>query len=289
MTSVSTQLASADERMAGLLTPVLGEAHLHVQTELAVPVVLLEGPDLGLLTGPLGDAGGGGECGGHGGDARDRERWRPDGCGHRRLAAPGPRGVFTTRSTLPESISSTASMPSAPSPSLIWPITATAISPPPRGPGRPGGGDDREAELGEAPRGDQPDGLSRSASENNTCPRPAAGCRAALWLFANASPKDAVDAHDLAGGAHLRAEDRVDVGEPIERQHRFLHRDVATCRGRAEQPSSRSSASVAPTMTLAATLASGTPVALLTNGTVRLARGFASITKTYRPSPRTAR
>ncbi len=29
-----------------------------------------------------------------------------------------------------------------------------------------------------------------------------------------------------------------------------------------------------------ATLASGTPVALLTNGTVRLARGFASITET---------
>ena len=33
-------------------------------------------------------------------------------------------------------------------------------------------------------------------------------------------------------------------------------------------------------MTRAATLASGTPVALLTNGTVRLARGFASITET---------
>ena len=34
-------------------------------------------------------------------------------------------------------------------------------------------------------------------------------------------------------------------------------------------------------MTRAATLASGTPVALATNGTVRLARGLASITKTW--------
>ena len=43
------------------------------------------------------------------------------------------------------------------------------------------------------------------------------------------------------------------------------------------RPSSRSSASVAPTITRAATLASGTPVALATNGTVRLARGLASM------------
>ena len=38
-------------------------------------------------------------------------------------------------------------------------------------------------------------------------------------------------------------------------------------------------------MTRAATLASGTPVALDTNGTVRLARGLASITKTWVPPP----
>ena len=34
-------------------------------------------------------------------------------------------------------------------------------------------------------------------------------------------------------------------------------------------------------MTRAATFTSGTPVALATNGTVRLARGLASITKTW--------
>ena len=91
-------------------------------------------------------------------------------------------------------------------------------------------------------------------------------------------PNDAVDAHDLAGRAHLGTEDRVDLGEAVERQHRFLHRDVTALRpaGAAALPS-RSSASVAPTMTRAATFASGTPVALLTNGTVRLARGFASM------------
>ncbi len=38
---------------------------------------------------------------------------------------------------------------------------------------------------------------------------------------------------------------------------------------------------MAPTITRAATFTSGTPVALATNGTVRLARGLASITKTW--------
>jgi hypothetical protein len=48
-------------------------------------------------------------------------------------------------------------------------------------------------------------------------------------------------------------------------------------------PSTRSSASVAPIITRDATFASGTPVAFATNGTVRLARGFASITCTVVP------
>ena len=43
-------------------------------------------------------------------------------------------------------------------------------------------------------------------------------------------------------------------------------------------PSSLSSAIVVPTMMRAAALASGMPSAFDTNGTVRLARGFASIT-----------
>jgi hypothetical protein len=68
--------------------------------------------------------------------------------------------------------------------------------------------------------------------------------------------------------------------EPGERQHRFLDRHVrrAASTDGAAEPSSRSSASVAPSITRVATLASGTPVALATNGTVRLARGLASMT-----------
>ena len=48
--------------------------------------------------------------------------------------------------------------------------------------------------------------------------------------------------------------------------------------GSTSRPSWRSSARVAPTITRAATMATGTPVALATKGTVRLARGLASST-----------
>ena len=67
----------------------------------------------------------------------------------------------------------------------------------------------------------------------------AARCPRAAWLFANAMPNDAVDAHDLAGRAHLGPEHRVDVGEAVERQHRLLHRDVAAVGRRAQQPFGR--------------------------------------------------
>ncbi len=48
--------------------------------------------------------------------------------------------------------------------------------------------------------------------------------------------------------------------------------------GGCSKPSTRSSASVAPSITRLATFANGTPVAFATNGTVRLARGLASMT-----------
>ncbi|CAB4724079.1 unannotated protein [freshwater metagenome] len=50
--------------------------------------------------------------------------------------------------------------------------------------------------------------------------------------------------------------------------------------GLLSKPSARSSSNVEPTITRAATLARGIPVALLTNGIVLLARGFASKIKT---------
>src|SRR5262249_10313727 len=57
---------------------------------------------------------------------------------------------------------------------------------------------------------------------------------------------------------------------------------TATCpvTGSQSRPSSRNSSSVEPSITLVATLASGTPFALATNGTVGVARGLASITNT---------
>ena len=136
-----------------------------------------------------------------------------------------------------------------------------------------------------------PAGLSRSASERNTVPlRRQHGAGRELGL-GERQAEGRVDAHHLAGRAHLRAERGVDLGEAVERQHRLLDRDVAAGRPAARsRPSSRSSASVAPSITRAATLASGTPVALATNGTVRLARGLASMTNTWSClAPRTGR
>ena len=121
--------------------------------------------------------------------------------------------------------------------------------------------------------------MSRSASERNTVPWCGQRVARAGLALGERHAERAVDAHDLAGRAHLGTEHRVDVGEAVERQHRFLHRDVTALGRRAQQPfgAQLRRASRRPS-TRAATLASGTPVALLTNGTVRLARGFASIT-----------
>ena len=98
---------------------------------------------------------------------------------------------------------------------------------------------------------------------------------AAIWLLAKASGKVVVDSHHLAGAAHLRAEDHIDAGELAEREDRLPSPRCAS--GRAA-PSRPSSASDLPAITFAAIFAHGTPVALETNGTVRLARGFTSIT-----------
>ena len=83
------------------------------------------------------------------------------------------------------------------------------------------------------------------------------------------------DAHDLAGRAHLRAEQPVGAVEAVERQHRLLD----ARRGRPVGSAGRSRSAIrSPSITRQAILASGTPVALDTNGTVRDARGLASIT-----------
>ena len=128
-----------------------------------------------------------------------------------------------------------------------------------------------------------PAGLSPSASDRNTVPSVGSSVPAASSALKNALPNVMSMPITSPVRAHLRPERGVDLGEAAERQHRLLDRDVTVRRRLAQQPSLRSSASVAPSITRVATLASGTPVALATNGTVRLARGLASITCTVVP------
>ena len=137
-----------------------------------------------------------------------------------------------------------------------------------------------------------PPALSRSASERNTVPALGQPVARRDLALGEGQAEGEVDAHDLAGRAHLRARARVSAsGKRLNGQHRLLHRDVAAGRPAARsRPSSRSSASVAPTITRAATLTSGTPVALATNGTVRAGPGVGlDHEDLVRLAPRTAR
>ena len=156
--------------------------------------------------------------------------WAPSARG------PRPRGVLTTSCTLPPAISSTASP--RPPPRPPWP--------PPWPPARP-----RPPERRRCPRwrrarspgrrswraASSPAALSRSARERKTVPsdgQPVAGGDLALG---EGQPEGGVDPHDLAGRAHLGPEQGVHAGEPVEREHRLLHRHVAGHRaGRAGPP-----------------------------------------------------
>ena len=193
---------------------------------------------------------------------------------------PRPRGVLTTRSTLPDEIRSTASTPRRPRRPSRRPcrprsraLSSTAAVPAVAAIEKPSSANRRAAT--------RPASLSRSASDRKTVPLLRQRVARAGLALGERHAERAVDAHHLAGRAHLRPEHRVDVGEAVERQHRFLHRrrdrlrpaGGAALRRGARRASRRPSAR-------AATFASGTPVALLTNGTVRLARGFASMTNT---------
>ena len=134
-------------------------------------------------------------------------------------------------------------------------------------------------ELGEAARRDQPDGLvAVGEREEHRARRAAGGCRAAVWLLANARPNER--SMPMTSPVERISGPRI-VSTSGKRLNGSTASFTATCppsAGGRSRPSSRSSASVAPTITRAATFASGTPVALLTNGTVRLARGLASMT-----------
>ena len=112
-------------------------------------------------------------------------------------------------------------------------------------------------------------------------PRSGRRLPAAAWLFANARPN--VRSIPITSPVE-RISGPSTVSTVGKRSNGSTASFTATCppaAGSGNTPVSRSSASVAPTMSRAATLASGTPVALLTNGTVRLARGFASMIQTW--------
>ena len=82
-------------------------------------------------------------------------------------------------------------------------------------------------------------------------------------------------AHHLAGRLHLGPENRVDAGEPHEREHRALHEHAGDLEVLGQPELARASARPSP---CAAIFASGTPVAFDRYGTVRDARGFTSST-----------
>ncbi len=135
-----------------------------------------------------------------------------------------------------------------------------------------------EAQIGEtcAPRPPLP-ACRRSLTLMKTVPFSGSGVPALICAFRNASPKLIAHAHHFAGGAHFRAERRVHAGEFVEREDRRLDEDL---RHRQSRPRcrSRNLFSLRPHISPTAILGSGTPVALLTYGTVREARGFTSST-----------
>ena len=90
-------------------------------------------------------------------------------------------------------------------------------------------------------------GLSLSRTETKTVPAVGTQVAGAELALGEGDGEVAVEAHHLAGRAHLRAEQHVDAGEAGEGEDRFLDRDMADA-GRLR---GRSSASVSPAMTRA--------------------------------------
>ena len=248
-------------------------------------MVLLEAPHREAVPAPVGDAGGRGPRGRDGREARDpwaeaaRRMWAPSARG------PRPRGVFTTSWTFPPAISSTASRACpcrARRPWRPWsrPRRRGARGSPPSPPSPP---TRNRAPRTRAPRPPPPACRGRRGRRRRPRRREG-GCPAAIWLLAKARPNVrsmpiTSPVERISGPSSESTSGKRSNGRTASFT---LTWPGAGRRRRASRPSARSSASVAPSMARAAILASGTPVALATNGTVRLARGFASMTKTCR-------
>ena len=117
-------------------------------------------------------------------------------------------------------------------------------------------------------------GLSMSLTLMKTLPAIGKGAAGGHLRLRVSEAEVGIESHHFAGRTHFRAERDVDAMETDEGKDRFLHRVMFRQDFLGEAEFLR----VFPAMTLAASLASGTPIALLTNGTVREARGFTSST-----------
>ena len=155
---------------------------------------------------------------------------------------PRPRGVLTTRSTLPEEMRSTASTPTC-SPTLATTVStgdarlSRAVARCRRSPRSRS----RARRSGGRRRG--PLSLSRSASERNTVPWRGSVLPAPAWLFANAMPN--VRSMPMTSPVERISGPRIvsTSGKRLNGQHRFLHRDVAALGGRVQQALRRASSS----------------------------------------------
>ena len=124
----------------------------------------------------------------------------------------------------------------------------------------------------------RPTALSRSARDMNTVPESGRAPPAEICDFVKARPvvmsipmTSPVDR--ISGPSTGSASGNLSNGSTAS-----LTATWSPATRSRSSPSARNPANVAPIITRLATLASGTPVALATNGTVREARGLASIT-----------
>ncbi len=83
-----------------------------------------------------------------------------------------------------------------------------------------------------------------------------------------------IDAHDLAGGFHFRPQQDIHIGKTVERENGLFDGDMLRPVGFGKPQFLQRF----PQHDLVASFASGTPMALLTKGTVREARGLTSST-----------
>src|SRR6266511_4109043 len=201
------------------------------------------------------------------------------------VRGPRPKGVLITRSTFPARIRSAAfGLPSerfrtgvARTPALA---SMAAVPPVARTP-NPSSASRRTAKRTAR--------LSRFATETKTVPPPGRAAPVACWALARASPRLGAipitsPVERISGPSTVSTPGNLPNGRTAALTATWGIRRCAP--PNASMSSARRSARRAPAMTLAASFASGSPVALPTNGTVREARGLAS--STYGTSSRTA-